>query len=659
MATQFVFNGRIVKIPGSYTETKSGVTNPPLDFSYGRIVVIDNDPNNVFGGGSGVGGELVNAKKAIYEFDNNTSLQSFIRGGVLYDLANPLFKPNGADSLGISRLFYIRALDTIGATLNITWAGGGANGGTLTLKSRHEGLCGNGVEGNEIKAQGDVEITAIGALNDTIIITANSIALGTYTSPGSGSTIDAANSYAAVINANTYSGLGHGYSAIAIGNIVRVFAPDNAGAAANAYTFTVAVTGTATAVAATATMGGGVDGDTLTRGLCMTMELGTVDTSKFKVKFWRGTFTGLDEYGVVIAGEAESITQPQLLAESPEFNNMSTIIEWMNKNSAFNNNIKLMTSNVLGDGSIDSADLIATAGNQLFSGGTQSYSAIKMTEALSAIRTLDFSHILSLDFGSDYASADNGKIWNHINGEAKYEKHLWIAGGHDRDEFESITIAAANFYNDQRVLVVHGGIFENAPSSSTGLREKSALKKAAYTLGRTCGLAPQTPLTFKALGYAGEVHELEVPEIEQGLDNGVLMTNFDSEIGSFIVIMGINSLQLNNFVINDDGKSHLLSINRIKAQLNKELEINIKRQLLGNQTQGPNIATLNKEVVKNYGENYLKRKTATATQDNLIISYENVTASQNQDAMFLQYGFKANVEINKVFTTSVILDPNI
>ena len=44
--------------------------------------------------------------------------------------------------------------------------------------------------------------------------------------------------------------------------------------------------------------------------------------------------------------------------------------------------------------------------------------------------------------------------------------------------------------------------------SGAGLRQKDAFQKAAYVVGRVSGLEPQTPLTFKAFGYAGEVHKV-------------------------------------------------------------------------------------------------------------------------------------------------------
>ena len=58
MATQFNFNGNLVKLPGVYTNIQSGINNAPLDASYGNVLIVDNRVNTEFSGGAGVQGEL-------------------------------------------------------------------------------------------------------------------------------------------------------------------------------------------------------------------------------------------------------------------------------------------------------------------------------------------------------------------------------------------------------------------------------------------------------------------------------------------------------------------------------------------------------------------------------------------------------------------------
>lgn len=254
-------------------------------------------------------------------------------------------------------------------------------------------------------------------------------------------------------------------------------------------------------------------------------------------------------------------------------------------------------------------------------------------------------------------SADNLKLLYHIESEARYEKFLVVAGGDDKNTYAAQTKAPAIAYNSHKVIMVHGGIFDYV--GSTPMQQKSALYKAAYVLGRVAGLAPQTPPTFKALGYSGEVHKMSDNERTDALKSGVLTTYYDSELTSFVITQGINTLQQNQNIVNENGTSHLWSLMRIFAQLNKEIEVNSKIDLLANQTQGPNRSTLSPQVVVDWTKSFLKRKEATATQDNLILSFQDVTVQVKQDAYCINYAAVPNYEVNKLFFTGLILDPNI
>jgi hypothetical protein len=647
MATQFNFNGRLIKLPGTYTQIKSGVTNPTLDFSYGNVLVIDNNVQNTFGGGSGINGESKQGQDSVYGFDNLPDFRAFVAGGEMWDNAKPLFRPFGSGSLGISTLWYVRGLSTIAASASLVWTNG-----SLTFKTQHEGLVGNGVEGDEVLAKQTVTVTAVGVITDTIKVTVDGVILSTYTSNGTDTP-----AVAASVIANDINNSGSGYTASVLGAVVTVFAIAGTGSGANSDTFVSAVTGTATSTVGGATLLGGLDGTSLSQGFAITMESGSVNTAKFKLKFWRGTYTGVDELGKSYDGLAADVVTPTLIAISPEFNTIQEVIDWTAIDYDFNNAFRLTAS--VGTGAVITADMTATTGNQLFSGGSQTHNAADMTAALDAVTGLDYTHILSLDSGANALSADNLSLAYHLDNQAKYEKFLVIGGGEDKNTFTTQSIVAAQTLNSKRVVLVHGGCYENDRTEGTGLRRKNAVYKAAYVLGRTAGLEPQTPPTFKGLGYAGEVHKMTDTERTTALDEGVLTTYFDSEIGAIVITQGINTLQLNRYVVNEDGSSHSWQLMRIAAQLNKEIEINAKVQLLGNQSQGPNRATLSPEVVVQWVKGYLKRKTATSTQDNLILSFQDVTVEIKQDAYCINYAFVPNFEVNKLFFTGLILDPNL
>jgi len=63
--------------------------------------------------------------------------------------------------------------------------------------------------------------------------------------------------------------------------------------------------------------------------------------------------------------------------------------------------------------------------------------------------------------------------------------------------------------------------------------------------------------------------------------------------------------------------------------------------------------------VKQWLDGYLTTKTATDNDDNLIISFENITVVQQQDAYKITYGFTPNGPVNKLLFTGFILDSNL
>lgn len=537
MATEFNFNGKLIKLPGSYATVSSGVNNPPLSLSYGNVLIIDKDDSSLFGGGAGIKGELADGKDAIYGFDNIRDFRKFVGGGDLWDLAKPLFRPNGPGYPGVSILWYVRALETTAGslTLNLT-------NGNVVLKTKHEGIVANGV----------------------------------------------------------------------------------------------------------------VQSGVLTQGFAVTLETGTIDPNKFRFKFWRSGYKGVDENNILYDGISATDSQAILVAASPEISTIDEFVEWATIDYDFNNNFKLISGS---GGAITSADVTSLAGYQLFSGATQTYSTDRIDEVLDAVKTLDYSNILSMDSEADAVSVDNLKILAHLHQEARFDKTIVIAGGNDRNTFHSQSIAAANTLNSEKAVLVHAGCIEN--DVNVGERYKNSKYHAAYVLGRVAGLPPQTPPTFKALAYAGERHKMNDKELTLALDNGVLTTHYDDDLKSFVITQGITTLKNNKNVVNPDGTSHSWQLMRIAAQLNKEIIVNAKIDLLGNQHQGPNRATISPEVVAEWTKSYLKKRTATSTQDNLILSFQDVTVEIKQDAYCIDYGFVPNFEVNKLFFTGLILDPNL
>lgn len=389
----------------------------------------------------------------------------------------------------------------------------------------------------------------------------------------------------------------------------------------------------------------------LIKGYAALMEAGVLDTSKFVVKFYRGTYVGLDQNNTPFDGIAAAESKPRLLATSPEFDNLQDLIDWMTDDFTFNSYFKLQTSTVNGDGTVDNYDLAGNLNYNLASSGTETYSVAALNKVLENIADLNISFILADDWGGDAQSSNNYKIATHIATESKYKPELYIAAGSDVSTF-SFSQATALFYDYDHVTVVHGGVKKTSRNIGTGLKTYDSYYKAAAVLGREAGLEPQVPTTFKNIDIDAEVHPLNDKEVTIALKAGVLVTR--NEGGSFDIVKGINSLQKNKFLVNDDGTTHSKQIRRIARQLNKEIIINAKEQLLKD-PNGVNRNTLSELDVQKWLEGFLTRKQASPNADNLILNFRDIVVVRNQDAYEVTYKFTPNSEISFIFTTGFIV----
>jgi hypothetical protein len=399
--------------------------------------------------------------------------------------------------------------------------------------------------------------------------------------------------------------------------------------------------------------------DNLIKGYAYTVETGVIDTAKWIFKLWVGSYTGDYTDSISYGEDLQSDSNPILLVQSPEFDNIQELLDWAATDFAFSQYFRLdPTSAVAGDGSIDAADVSAVAGYNVGVGGTETYGTTDLTAALEAVKDLNYTHILSDKYGSsDYNGAIVGAIKAHIETDAKFLKYMFYGGGKDATEFSSASgsLAQALYFNSNQVLVVHGDALKASNKAATGFRQWVTLYKAAVVLGRIAGLQPQVPGTFKSIGIEGEVHNLTEQEKEQALDAGVLATIFDGDFSYFSILQAVNTLQNNANLINADGTSFSHQLERIKSQLNKDIEVNAKVQLLG-QPNGVNRNTLSANFVKNWTESFLETKRATASEDNLIIDYQNVVVTRVEDYYEVSYEFIPNTEITKIFFEGILKD---
>lgn len=406
------------------------------------------------------------------------------------------------------------------------------------------------------------------------------------------------------------------------------------------------------------TVGNGVKVLTnLTKGYAGLMMAGVLDTSKFILKFYVGSFKGNDGDGDPYDGILEADSIPTLLAQSDEFDNIADLKAWMGKDAAFNEYFKVKTYTKSGTGNIDHEDLVHYADYELAAGGTETYNSTYLDQVLDNIGSLPYKFVLADKYADDAMHANNVSILAHLVEEARFMKFMFIGGGNNNAKFTQAlgSIPISQFYDSARVSVVHSGIGVPSTLSGTGFKLYDSIYNAAAILGRTCGLAPQVPSTFKAINIGKLIHKLNDNERAKAINAGVLHLKWDDDVKKFCVNEDINSLQDNKNIVNPDGNSHLISLMRIESQLNQEIEVNARIELLS-QEAGVNRNTLTTTDVEVWIKNYLTRRTATEQKDNLILSFQEVVVTTVGTAYDVKYKFEPNYEINVLLFTGFILD---
>lgn len=342
------------------------------------------------------------------------------------------------------------------------------------------------------------------------------------------------------------------------------------------------------------------------------------------------------------------------LVSSPLFSTPAELVNYLQNDPTFLSYFSIGTITGTLPSSFVAGDLTANA-TKPFTGGTETYSTSNLDKLIELFEDLDFSVILAPDSGSNALSIDNLKLLYYCQQVARFKKDLYVGGADDATSWGPTgqSTLAVEGLNSTRAVVVHGG-YRDFVAPYVGLFDKSSYLKAGRVMGRVCGLEPQVPLTFKVLNLPAERHQLTLSQREYAQKKGILVTIPDRELGSSIQ-QGINSLQNNNTLILSNGDSYSIQLERIKQQLNKELVIEGKKRFFGTE-QGPNRSTVSAPELKVWVENYLKSRTATNLQDNLILRGGNVQITFDGDKADVKYEFVPNFEVNKIVFTGFILE---
>lgn len=376
---------------------------------------------------------------------------------------------------------------------------------------------------------------------------------------------------------------------------------------------------------------------------------GTDDASKFKLQVYVGSYMGSDEDGEPFGSKKFSEAVSYLLSESEEFSTLGELYEWARADKYILANF-VVSKTGADDIALSAISLTAA------SGGTTEY--LKDTEyadVLEAISELDITFFLAtnttVDKGID--SDTTGRLFTFLKNDAKFTEFLVIPGGSDDTDLlgqRNTSQAIAKYYDSGQAVVVHGAPIV-ARKDGNGDKQLSPIYLAASIIGLNAGQSPQSPLTFQKVGYQAFVYDLKKREREKALQAGIMHVRNVS--GNWCINQGVTTLQDNKKTIANDGQSMELSIELIKAQLNKELIVDSQTRFVGKTG-----ATASAQTVKNFTETKLQSLTATTDTDNLIVAWKNVKVVTKNGDYQITYDFQPNLPVNKLFFTGNILDLN-
>lgn len=373
----------------------------------------------------------------------------------------------------------------------------------------------------------------------------------------------------------------------------------------------------------------------------------TADT--FKLQVFRGSFMGVDDAGEAFGAKSLADAVPNLIAESSDLTTLQELYDWARTNKQILANFVV---SMTGDGETELAavDLsLATGGTTEYMGGTE------YADVLEAIAELDVTFFLCTNLnaanGKGVDAATNGKLFTFLKQTAKFTEFMVVPGGEDDTDLFGDTNSSesiAKYFNSGQVVCVHGAPIVTRKDQN-GTKQLHTIYLAAAIVGLNAGMAAQTPLTFKRVGYQSFAYDLKKRERERALQAGIMHVRNVS--GYWCVNQGITTLLDNKKTIADDGQSFELSVELIKAQLNKEL-------ILEGQTRftGQTAAQASPQSVKNFTETKLASLVAYPGNDNLLISWKNVKVVAKNSDYFITYDFVPNVPVNKTFFIGNILD---
>lgn len=394
----------------------------------------------------------------------------------------------------------------------------------------------------------------------------------------------------------------------------------------------------------------------LTKGYAIKLICGTVDITKFKFQFYKGTYKGVDSNGYLYENKSitDAANSPLLLFESNEFTNFSDFITWSLTNESFATYFTVDTTNSDASGVVATADLTTYSGYNCFDGGQDSYTTDALTNILSEITTLDYSFILSLEYGNNAWNTNNIAILNYILNQRERGKVSLHIGGQDNKDNRgtssstdsTTSCGAAIKFNSSYVTIYHGGDYKLDVTKPTILKPISSIYKAAKCVGLRAGLQPMDSLTYKQIESFKPQDVINNKEEREALIQLGVNITFDVPSIGHVICLDINSLQspANLVYQTTDGSNNAISYENVSMQIKQELT-NLTIDYFTPRVIGQRNNQIDTSILLNIYNSFMADRKA----DGLITNFRNLSIVRQGTAYFFYGEYTEPTTIEQIF----------
>lgn len=340
----------------------------------------------------------------------------------------------------------------------------------------------------------------------------------------------------------------------------------------------------------------------------------------------------------------------EIIWSSPEVNTFKELVDAVVASDVASKYITFAVT--VGTDTTPIDDSIRTASFAVLTGGTSpAMTGADVDGALAELTNINVNII----FVASEDAANHLKALSYCNNTAELPCVTYVGGA--ASETKAQVEARALALNSENAVIAYPDITVTK-NDNTGTEDLSPMYHAAMLAGLRAGSPSYTPLTYKRLNviaFKPSEGELDKTSREELITKGVTYSRNIPGVG-LAVNRGVNTLQNAGSILykKPDGTavSPEDSIMAIIRQVITELKLGSAPLFIGG-----TVATVSQVDIVNFVSTYLRSKTSTTVQPNLLIDFGNVSAELSDDAWISYFDMTVNTPVNYIFHIGTVLKP--